>query len=122
MMSMAVPARAALFESIGMTPDIARSVAEANDETMGRCILSLYRSAAQPAMARLGDRLGAAAGRPGLVIIPTDDEYTGGETRARWSAEQAKAKVAVLSGLAHWWMIQDPAAGATALRDFWRSL
>ena len=120
--SLPVTALASMFESRGMTPDIARAVAEANDETMGRCMLSLYRSAAQPAMARLGESLGAAAARPGLVIIPTEDEYTGGEERARWSAEQAKAKVEVLPGLGHWWMIQDPAAGAAALQRFWTSL
>ena len=120
--SLPVGERAAMFESLGMTPEIARSVAEASDDAMGRCILALYRSAAQPAMARLGKQLGAAAARPGLVIIPTEDEYTGGEARARWSAEQAKADVAVLPGLGHWWMIQDPAAGAGALRTFWNSL
>jgi pimeloyl-ACP methyl ester carboxylesterase len=122
MASLPVADRASMFESFGMTPDIARAVAEANNDTMGRCILSLYRSATQPAMARLGESLGAAAARPGLVIIPTEDEYTGGEARARSSAEQAKAKVAVLQGLGHWWMIQDPAAGAAALREFWRSV
>ena len=63
-----------------------------------------------------------AAGRPGLVIIPTEDGYTGGEERARWSAGQAKAEVTVLPELGHWWMIQDPAAGAAALRKFWNSL
>jgi pimeloyl-ACP methyl ester carboxylesterase len=122
MASMSVADRASVFESLGMTADIARDVAAASDDAMGRCILSLYRSAAQPAMARLGEGLGAAAARPGLVIIPTADEYTGGEARARWSAGQAGAKVAVLQGLGHWWMIQDPAAGATALREFWDSL
>lgn len=122
MASLPLADRAAMFESLGMTPDIAVAVAEANDETMGRCILSLYRSAAQPAMAHLGETLGAAAARPGLVIIPTEDEYTGGEVRARWSAGQAHAEVALLQGLGHWWMIQDPAAGAGALQKFWSSL
>jgi hypothetical protein len=89
---------------------------------MGRCILSLYRSAAQPAMARVGEGLGAAAARPGLVIIPTEDQYTGGEARARRSAEQAQANIAVLQGLGHWWMLEDPAAGAAALRKFWNFL
>ncbi len=111
-----------MFETLGMTPDIAVAVAGAANETMGNCILALYRSAAQPAMARLGQGLGAAAARPGLVIIPTEDEYTGGEQRARWSSERAKAEVAVLQGLGHWCMIQDPAAGAAALRKFWGSL
>jgi pimeloyl-ACP methyl ester carboxylesterase len=122
MASMPVSDRASMFESVGMTSDVARAVAEANDDAMGRCILSLYRSAAQPAMARLGEALGAAAARPGLVIIPTEDGYTGGEARARWSAEQAKANVAVLQGLGHWWMLQDPAVGAATLKEFWDSL
>lgn len=122
MASLPVADRAAMYESLGMTADIAHAVAEASDEAMGRCILSLYRSAAQPAMARLGEGLGAASARPGLVIIATADEYTGGEDRARWSAGQAGAEVAVLQGLGHWWMIQDPAAGAAALRKFWDSL
>jgi pimeloyl-ACP methyl ester carboxylesterase len=120
--ALSVADRASMFESLGMTPEIARAVAEANDDTMGRCILSLYRSAAQPAMARLGGALDVAAARPGLVVIPTEDEYTGGEARARWSAGQAKAEVAVLQGLGHWWMIQDPAAGAAALWKFWSAL
>lgn len=114
--------RAAIYESLGMTPDVAAEVAGAQDAAMGRCILSLYRSAAQPAMARLGAQLAAAARRPGLVVIPTADAYTGGEQRARWAATEAGAQIALLPGLGHWWMLQDPAAGAEALRRFWASL
>lgn len=122
MASLPVADRAAVFESLGMTAEIARDVAEASDDAMGRCILSLYRSAAQPVMARFGEGLAAASARPGLVIIPTEDQYTGGEARAQWSAGLAKAKVAVLQGLGHWWMIQDPVAGAMALGEFWDAL
>lgn len=122
MAAMPVADRAAMLESIGMTPAVARSVAEATDEVMGRCILALYRSAAQPAMSSLGQRLDAAASRPGLVIIPGDDQYTGGEERARWAAGKAGARVALLPGLGHWWMLQDPAAGAAALEEFWSSI
>ena len=43
--------RKARFVSLGMTPTAAESVAAAINEDMGRCILALYRSAAQPAMA-----------------------------------------------------------------------
>jgi pimeloyl-ACP methyl ester carboxylesterase len=114
--------RAALYESLGMTPVVARKVAEAGDEAMGRCILALYRSAAQPAMMRLGERLKDAAARPGLVVIATEDGYTGGEERARWAARMAGAQVAVLPGLGHWWMLQDPRAGAEALQSFWSTL
>jgi pimeloyl-ACP methyl ester carboxylesterase len=121
MVAMPTADRAAMFESLGMTPSIAREVAEGNDEAMGRCILALYRSAAQPVMAQLGERLNQAGARRGLVIIPTEDEYTGGEERARWSAKEAGAQVAVLPGLGHWWMLQDPAAGAAALQGFWEA-
>jgi pimeloyl-ACP methyl ester carboxylesterase len=89
---------------------------------MGRCILTLYRSAAQPAMVELGAKLPAAAARPGLVIIATEDHYTGGEQRARDSAARANAQVEVLDGLGHWWMLQDPQRGATALQKFWATL
>jgi pimeloyl-ACP methyl ester carboxylesterase len=119
MVSMPTADRAAMFESVGMTPSVAQAVAAASDETMGRCILSLYRSAAQPAMAQVGEQLRRASARRGLVIIPTEDPYAGGEERARWAADQAGAQVAVLPGLGHWWMLQDPEAGAAALQDFW---
>ena len=110
--------RAKRFESLGMTPDVARRVAAANNAEMGRCILRLYRSAAQPAMKIWGEELPKAAVRPGLVIIATEDHFTGGEVLARRSAERAGAKVAVLERLGHWWMCQDPAGGAAVLREF----
>ena len=114
--------RAGLYESLGMTPAAAAEVAAATDEVMGRCILALYRSAAQPAMAQLGEQLPKAKARPGLVVIATEDGYVGGEARARWAADQTGAQVAVLAGLGHWWMMQDPAAGAAALEKFWGSI
>ena len=122
MVGMAVEDRAALFAGLGMTADVAREVAGALDAAMGRCILALYRSAAQPVMAQLGAGLAGAGRRPGLVLVPTEDTFTGGEARARWAAGQAGAEVALLSGLGHWWMLQDPAAGAAALRRFWAGL
>ena len=118
MVSAPLADRIALFQSLGLTEEVAAAVAPAVNEDMASCILALYRSAAQPAMAEFGKRLGEAAGRPGLVIIPTEDQYTGGEDRARWAAGQAGAQVAVLEGLGHWWMVQDPAKGAEVLRAF----
>lgn len=117
-----VPDRAAIYETLGMTPEVATALAEGFDQEMGRCILRLYRSAAQPAMARWGDELPAAAARPGLAIIPTEDAYTGGELLARPAAEKARAQVAVLDGLGHWWMVQDPRRGADVLAAFWSGL
>ena len=120
--SMPLPDRGAMFESFGITAEVALTLASGVDDAMGRCILTLYRAAAQPYMSEFGARLGQAAGRPGLVIIATDDGYTGGEERARWAADQAGARVAMLPGLGHWWMVQDPKAGAAVLDEFWAGL
>jgi pimeloyl-ACP methyl ester carboxylesterase len=106
------------YQRLGLSPAAAHSCAEAFTPAMGRCILALYRSAAQPRMAHWGEQLDRARARPGLVIIPTDDHYTGGETLARRSADRAGAQVARLDGLGHWWMCQDPTRGAAALGEF----
>lgn len=117
-----IEGRAAMFESLGMSADTARRVAAGVDATMARCILALYRSAAQPAMANWGRDLEKAAARPGLVIIATEDHYVGGDAPARRSAKRAGADVVVLEGLGHWWMCQDPARGAAALNAFFAKL
>lgn len=118
MVAAPVEQRVAQFQSLGMSADVAQQVARANDATMARCIIALYRSAAQPAMANWGKNLARAAARPGLVIIPTADHYTGGEVLARRSAGRAGAEVAVLDGLGHWWMCEDPVRGAAVLNAF----
>src|SRR5262249_45463106 len=100
------------YTTRGMSERAAASCAAARNDTMSRCILALYRSAAQPRMAEWGAEVLGVRTRPGLVIIPTGDVYTGGETLARRTAERAGAEVAVLSGLGHWWMCEDPRRGA----------
>ena len=106
------------LEGAGMSKDVAARVAPAVGEPMGRCILALYRSAAQPKLAEWGADLTKARSRPGLVIIPTADPFVGGEALARRTAERAGARVALLEGLGHWWMCQDPKRGADALTSF----
>lgn len=110
--------RAQQLEGAGMSKAVAARCAAALDAAMGRCILTLYRSAAQPKMAEWGADLTRVRSRPGLVIIATEDHYTGGETLARRTAERAGAQVALLEGLGHWWMCQDPRRGAEAVRAF----
>jgi pimeloyl-ACP methyl ester carboxylesterase len=105
-----------------MTAAIALKVAAAANEEMGRAILALYRSAAQPVMRNLGNDLLRAAARPGLTLIATEDHYCGGETLARRSADRCGAKVAILEGLGHWWMCQQPKRGADAINAFVASL
>lgn len=114
--------RAAQMGALGIPADIATAIAREQDAAMGRAILTLYRSAAQPAMAEAGRALENAAARPGLSLLATDDPYIGGEETRRRAAERAGARTAVLDGLGHWWMVQDPARGAAALTEFWNLL
>ncbi len=103
----------------GMTTDGARACAEASGPEMAWCVLRLYRDAVQPRMAEWADEYAAVADHPPtLVVIALDDHYTGGELLARRTAERWGAEVAVLEGLGHWWMMQDPARGAAMLSNF----
>ena len=121
-LALGIEDRASLNQSMGMTPTVARALAEALDDTMARCILAVYRSVPEAVLAHWGQNASAASARPGLVIVPAGDVHTGGEDRHRWVAERAGASVAVLEGVGHWWMLQDPAAGAAALRRFWAAI
>lgn len=114
--------RAAQLGALGIPSGIATSIAREQGPAMGRAILALYRSAAQPAMAEAGRALENAAVRPGLSLLATDDPYIGGEQTRRRAAERAGARTAALEGLGHWWMAQDPARGAAVLTEFWDSL
>jgi pimeloyl-ACP methyl ester carboxylesterase len=89
---------------------------------MGQAILSLYRSARQPAMAEAGRELENAAARPGLSLLATEDPYIGLAENRRRAADRAGARTEVLDGLGHWWMVQDPARGAAALTQFWETV
>jgi pimeloyl-ACP methyl ester carboxylesterase len=108
--------------AMGIGSASAAHIAAALDATMADCILKLYRSAVQPVLRDLGDAAAAAERRPGLVIIATDDHYTGTPTMARHTAARLGARSVVLDGAHHWWMQQRPAEAADALAAFWNSL
>jgi pimeloyl-ACP methyl ester carboxylesterase len=114
--------RAARWAGLGIPSDIATSMAAAQGPEMGRAILLLYRSAAQPAIAEAGRALETAAAKPGLSILATEDTYVGSDAIRRRAAERAGARTEVLDGLGHWWMMEDPARGAAALTRFWETL
>jgi pimeloyl-ACP methyl ester carboxylesterase len=114
--------RAAQWAGLGIPSDIATSMAAAQGPEMGRAILLLYRSAAQPAIAEAGRALETAAARPGLSILATEDTYVGSDAIRRRAAERAGAHTEVLDGLGHWWMMEDAARGAAALSRFWETL
>ncbi|MBF6065186.1 alpha/beta hydrolase [Nocardia terpenica] len=105
--------------AVGLSRPVAARLADAQGPQMGRAILAFYRSAAQPVMADLGRHLSAAAERPGLAILGTEDPFVGSEEMRRRSAARAGARVATLDGLGHYWMVQDPVRSARVLTSFW---
>ena len=114
--------RVAQLTALQIPIDVAKVLAAAQGPEMGRAILALYRSAAQPAMADAGRALPNAAARPGLSLLASADPFIGADDTRRRAAQRAGARTEVLEGLGHWWMLQDPHHGAAALRDFWSSL
>jgi pimeloyl-ACP methyl ester carboxylesterase len=118
-LGMGAQARRIIFQPAGLAPDVVAELAAAIDEDMGRCILGVYRSADEAARARWQELLPAAAARPGLVLAPVGDAFGGTEAQYRRVAERAGAQVTVFYELGHWWMLQDPVAGADALQRFW---
>jgi pimeloyl-ACP methyl ester carboxylesterase len=114
--------RTAQLSALGIPTGIAASIAAVQGPEMGRAILQLYRSAAQPAMAEAGRALEKAAARPGLSLLATEDPYIGSDEIRHRAADRAGARTEVLEGLGHWWMVQDPVRSAAALTRFWETI
>jgi pimeloyl-ACP methyl ester carboxylesterase len=109
------------WAALGMSTQAAEATHEAMDENMAHCILGLYRSAEQPAMRELGDILAGTRLPPGLVLVPTADPYAGTPEMAAHTAARLGADTFQMGGLAHWWMMEDPALAANALVAHWSS-
>jgi pimeloyl-ACP methyl ester carboxylesterase len=116
-----VPAEdvAPAFVGFGVPEDDAIAMLRAADERMDGCILTLYRSATN-IHEEWGPDL-ADVPAPGLMLLPTEDPFTKPELAPR-ATKRAGARFETLDGVGHWWLYQDPAPGARALRDFWGSL
>lgn len=115
-------ARRARMVSWGIPASAAGEVALGQGPEMGRAILSLYRSVPENMLAERGRDLPAAAARPGLVPVATDDLTAGSVALRHRAAHRAGARAVDLDALGHWWMLQDPARAARMLSDFWDSL
>lgn len=107
------------FSQLGMTREIAANVKQSVNDDMGRCILGLYRDAAQPAMVRMGQQLQRQPLPPGLVFIADQDHYAGSVTMMEEMSEALKTSVARMDGCGHWWMIEQPERAADALMAHW---
>ena len=116
------PARLALPEGTGplVVEGAGGVLVPLGDPVMASCIMDLYRSATP----RIHDRWGADLGptsAPGLVLHATDDPF--GD--AALSAEVAGvlgAGQAELTGVGHWWALQDPDQAAVVLSRFHASV
>ena len=107
-----------LEAAFGAPAKLAPHMADHLDADMGRAILTLYRSAAQPAMRQLGDQLAAADRRPSLLIHATADPYVPPHMVFA-VAERIGAEILTLEGLGHWWMFENPGLVADGLVAFW---
>jgi pimeloyl-ACP methyl ester carboxylesterase len=116
--------RLAVVTKIGMAGPVAERVAVGLDDEMGRAVLSLLRSAAQPVMADAGRQLAEARVRPGLALLALGDlaASSGTMEQHRAAAAAAGAEVAELAGVGHWWPVEDARPAAEALTAFWSRL
>ena len=118
-MTAADPAdKVALYEGLGLASPMAEQLASALNADMGRCVLRLYRTGAQPATGELGDRLATMDLPPGLVIDAELDAYVSSALGTA-VAERLGAEALRLEGRGHWWMVDDVGPVADALVSFW---
>ena len=113
--------RVAMLGAFGMPANVAREIAAAQGPEMSRCVLSLYRSAAQPVMKSLGEKLWTTPSRPGLVFHPSEDHFCGTGPMYETVAERLGADVMALEGRGHWWMCEALDAIADRLIAHWAS-
>ncbi|HVE95018.1 MAG TPA: alpha/beta hydrolase [Acidimicrobiales bacterium] len=112
--------RAATYQMFGLDEAASLKLAAMGDETMAACILDLYRSATPNPHADWGDGYEPTK-IPGLMLIASDDPF-GNPDASKKVAETLGARTATLTGVGHFWPMQDPAQGARVLTEFWDSL
>jgi len=111
---------APIYEGYGVPAEDARRLASWMDQTMGSCILDLYRSAVPNPAVHWMDVWGPTTA-PGLVLSPTEEPFASGKTDAQ-VAELLGAKHQVLEGVGHWWPLQAPDMAADVLAKFHASV
>ena len=107
-----------LLLSIGVPLATASLLAAVADHRMGQAMLSLYRSAKQPAMIEWGHEPQRAQATRGLFLHATEDPYVGAAHGTKELARTMGADVAELPGLGHWWMLEDPEKSAEVLEKW----
>jgi pimeloyl-ACP methyl ester carboxylesterase len=108
-----------LLAGLGLPKDIANAIAPEMVAVMGECVISLYRSAAQPELAHLGERLKLTENPSGLVLIASEDPYAGTPEMCASVATALGADIFTLDGSGHWWMFEGAPLAAKALIKHW---
>ena len=114
--------RIAMYENIGIPIETGTLLVAAADQLMCDCVLRLYRSAIQPAMAVWGEAIDGAGTRPGLCITAENDPFVRNHDMALHVGTRLGASAKQMAGQGHWWMLGDPDGAAAMLRTFWAGL
>jgi pimeloyl-ACP methyl ester carboxylesterase len=104
----------------GVPPEAAVTIRRGWDATLWECALALYRSSVD-ITEEWGPDLAKAGERPGLVVLPLNDETMKAEW-VRAAAKACRARLVTLEGQGHWWFLQQPAAAAGIVQEFWRTV
>jgi pimeloyl-ACP methyl ester carboxylesterase len=112
--------RGANFELLGVPHDDAVAMSESGNETMGACILDLYRSATPNPYTHWGGAFKPTIA-PGMVMCPSEDPF-GDAVKSREIAAMLGARHQTLDGLGHWWPLQAPERCADLLSEFIESI
>lgn len=100
--------------------DDALTLAKWSDDTMGTCILDLYRSATPNVFHSWGTHFGPTSA-PGLVLFPELDAFDN-EAMSIGVARTFGASHATLKNVGHWWALEQPREAATVIKEFIRSV
>ncbi len=112
--------RAGAYELVfGLDHDDAMEMAAGSDQTMGTCILDLYRSSVPNLYEHWGPWSPTAPA--GLVLSPTEDPF-GDDEMARWTAAVLGARFEPVEGAGHFWPYSSPEVAIPILESFWSSL
>jgi pimeloyl-ACP methyl ester carboxylesterase len=107
------------FMGYHLEHDDALTVAKWSDDTMGTCILDLYRSAVPNVFHSWGSDFGPTSA-PGLVIFPELDPFDN-ESMSSEVARTFGARQVTLENVGHWWALERPREAALIIKEFIRS-
>ena len=108
------------YEAMGIPAGDIGALVPFSDTVMASAILDLYRSATPRIFSSWGASM-APTSAPGLVLHASDDPY-GEEALSMEVAAMLGAGHETLSGVGHWWALQDPEQAAAVLNGFHASL